>query len=196
MSDSYKPIDLTRSRYDLTTFTGRLRHFAEVTSPLTLLKSNSQLIDAQKLLEDYAQGKRKDLYNSKGEDTVYKAKQRTASDLLVAKRCKATVLIFAVCIVVDSSLHPDTKKPVPLPFRLAAFTPTNLSESSSCWYCTVLMTGEVIVGGMLAPNPSVSCLLSPCWYKADDLVDTANYLLGQFRLAEFATRSDARVASS
>lgn len=95
MSDLYKPIDLTRSRYDLTTFTGRLRHFAEVTSPLTLLKSNAQLIDAQKLLEDYAQGKRKDLYNPQGEETVYKAKQREGLDFWLQSGA-SKVLIFAV----------------------------------------------------------------------------------------------------
>lgn len=59
--------------------------------------------------------------------------------------------------MVDSSLHPDTKKPVPLPFRLAAFTPTNLSELGDVLVCdAVLIRLKVIVGGMLAPNPSVS----------------------------------------
>jgi hypothetical protein len=28
--------------------------------------------------------------------------------------------------VVNSSIHPDTGKPVPLPFRMSAFVPTNL----------------------------------------------------------------------
>lgn len=28
--------------------------------------------------------------------------------------------------VVNSSIHPDTGRPVPLPFRMSAFVPTNL----------------------------------------------------------------------
>lgn len=28
--------------------------------------------------------------------------------------------------LVDSSIHPDTGEPVPLPFRMSAFVPTNM----------------------------------------------------------------------
>lgn len=71
----YQPIDLATSRYDLTTFRGRLSHFSEITSPLTLFKSNAQLLEAQKLLQDYGKGQRRDLYNPQGEEQVWKAKQ-------------------------------------------------------------------------------------------------------------------------
>lgn len=86
------PIDVSLSRYDLNTFSGRIRHFTEVTSPLTLLYSSQQLKAAQQLLQDYKAGRRKDLYDKPEE--VYKAKQ-----------------------LVDSSIHADTGEPVPLPFR-------------------------------------------------------------------------------
>lgn len=49
--------------------------------------------------------------------------------------------------MVDSSLHPDTGLPVPLPFRLSAFVPTNL----------------IIVGGMLMPNPTLKAVLFWQW---------------------------------
>lgn len=49
--------------------------------------------------------------------------------------------------MVDSSLHPDTGLPVPLPFRLSAFVPTNL----------------IIVGGMLMPNPTLKGVLFWQW---------------------------------
>lgn len=49
--------------------------------------------------------------------------------------------------LVDSSLHPDTGKPVPLPFRMSAFVPTNL----------------LIVGGMLMPNPTLKSVIFWQW---------------------------------
>ena len=71
-----------KSRHDLTTYSGRLRHFAEVTSPLTLLKSKQQLLDAQTLVSDYAAGKRPDLHGK--EDVVLKAKQRALCSQSIA----------------------------------------------------------------------------------------------------------------
>lgn len=56
-------------------------------------------------------------------------------------------LFFLVVIVVDSTLHPDTGLPVPLPFRLSAFVPTNL----------------IVVGGMLMPNPTLKGVLFWQW---------------------------------
>lgn len=49
--------------------------------------------------------------------------------------------------VVDSSLHPDTGLPVPLPFRMSAFVPTNI----------------LIIGGMLMPNPSLKGVIFWQW---------------------------------
>ncbi|GAA98086.1 uncharacterized protein L969DRAFT_22718 [Mixia osmundae IAM 14324] len=118
------PIDISKSRYDQSKFSGRLRHFIEITSPLTLFYSSQDLINAQKLVQDYKDGKRSDLYNQQGEQRIWKAKQ-----------------------LVDSSIHPDTGLPVPLPFRLSAFVPTNL----------------FVVGGMLMPNPSMRAIIFWQW---------------------------------
>lgn len=49
--------------------------------------------------------------------------------------------------MVDSSIHPDTKEPVPLPFRMSAFVPTNL----------------IICAGMLLPNPSLPSIIGWQW---------------------------------
>ncbi|TIC71019.1 Tricarboxylate/iron carrier [Wallemia mellicola] len=49
--------------------------------------------------------------------------------------------------LVDSSIHPDTGEPIVLPFRMSAFMPTNL----------------IIIGGMLAPNPSLGSVIFWQW---------------------------------
>ncbi|KAL8292137.1 hypothetical protein RQP46_001603 [Phenoliferia psychrophenolica] len=120
------PVDITQSRYDLKTYFGRLRHFTSVTSPLTLLASPSELAAAQKLLQDYQHGvgEGRAAWGHEEEAGIWKAKQ-----------------------LVDSSLHPDTGLPVPLPFRMSAFVPTNI----------------LIIGGMLMPNPSLKGVIFWQW---------------------------------
>ncbi|EGF97756.1 uncharacterized protein MELLADRAFT_46189 [Melampsora larici-populina 98AG31] len=119
------PIDITRSRFNLNTYYGRLRHFITITSPLTLLRSENDLRRAQNLLKDYASGNRSDLDESvTTQEQIWEAKQ-----------------------LVESSLHPDTHEPIPLPFRLSAFVPTNL----------------VIATGLLLPNPSLVSIIGWQW---------------------------------
>ncbi|KAK4054954.1 Sideroflexin FSF1 [Microbotryomycetes sp. JL221] len=120
------PVDITQSRYDTKTYYGRLRHFMEVTSPLTLLASPSELVDARKFLQEYQDGvgRGRQAWGREQEAGVWKAKQ-----------------------LVDSSIHPDTGLPVPLPFRMSAFVPTNL----------------IIVGGMLMPNPTLRSVIFWQW---------------------------------
>ncbi|GAA5871128.1 hypothetical protein JCM1840_007599 [Sporobolomyces johnsonii] len=99
------PVDITQPRYDTKTYIGRLRHFASITSPLTLFASSTDLKNAQRLLQEYQQGtgEGRKAWGREDEMGVWKAKQ-----------------------LVDSSIHPDTGEAVPLPFRLSAFVPTNL----------------------------------------------------------------------
>ncbi|KAI5480704.1 mitochondrial carrier protein, tricarboxylate/iron carrier [Pseudohyphozyma bogoriensis] len=125
------PVDICepwspQSRYDVKTYIGRLKHFTSVTSPLTLFASSAELKDAQKLLEEYTAGvgKGRAAWGREEEAGIWKAKQ-----------------------LVDSSLHPDTGLPVPLPFRMSAFVPTNL----------------VIVAGMLMPNPTLKSVIFWQW---------------------------------
>lgn len=49
--------------------------------------------------------------------------------------------------MVESSLHPDNHEPIPVPFRLSAFVPTNL----------------VIATGLLLPNPSLVSIVGWQW---------------------------------
>ncbi|KAK4050590.1 Sideroflexin FSF1 [Microbotryomycetes sp. JL201] len=122
----HPPVDITQSRYNTKTYYGRLRHFMEVTSPLTLLASPSELVNARKFLQEYQDGigRGRQAWGREEEMGVWKAKQ-----------------------LVDSSIHPDTGLPVPLPFRMSAFVPTNL----------------IIVGGMLMPNPTLKSVIFWQW---------------------------------
>jgi hypothetical protein len=44
-------VDLTRPRYDQTTFYGRLRHFIDITNPINILATQQHLTDARDLVE-------------------------------------------------------------------------------------------------------------------------------------------------
>ena len=125
---------------------GRLKHFTSVTSPLTLLASSSELAAAQKLLQDYQHGvgEGRAAWGREDEAGIWKAKQRGSQDTLGGKWSRSQSSINPV---VDSSLHPDTGLPVPLPFRMSAFVPTNI----------------LIIGGMLMPNPSLKGVIFWQW---------------------------------
>eukprot|EP00128_Syssomonas_multiformis_P010024 Colp12_sorted_trinity150504_noHs@10417 len=92
-------VDLSKPRYDQSTYFGRVRHFMDVTDPRTLFASHDELKAAMALLDDYKSGKP----INTTEDKLWEAKK-----------------------LVDSTNHPDTNEPILLPFRMASFVPTNL----------------------------------------------------------------------
>ncbi|EJU01850.1 mitochondrion protein [Dacryopinax primogenitus] len=101
-------VDLAQPQHDLNTYAGRLFHFFNVTSPLTLFAPRSELLLAQDTVKKYnaeiqAQRLRPLLVPPEEREIFWKAQQ-----------------------LVQSSIHPDTGEPVLLPFRLSAFVPTNL----------------------------------------------------------------------
>ncbi|KAI0543219.1 sideroflexin-5 [Xylaria digitata] len=102
--------ELPESQYDLSTYWGRVRHTASITDPRTLLAGASGLEDAKKLIMAYKQGEIKDMTPE-----LWKAKK-----------------------IVDSTIHPDTGKPILLPFRMSCFALSNL----------------VVTAGMLTPGLS------------------------------------------
>ncbi|CDR87392.1 uncharacterized protein SPSC_00518 [Sporisorium scitamineum] len=133
-STEYTPesdlVDITKDRYDLTTFKGRLLHFASVTSPLTLLASNAELKGAQELVQAC--------------EAKFPANRTTGSYLVPRSEAQK---YWKAKQLVDSSVHPDTREVILLPFRMAAFVPTNL----------------LVVGGMLMPNPSLAGIVFWQW---------------------------------
>ncbi|WPH03543.1 sideroflexin-5 [Acrodontium crateriforme] len=90
--------DLPASRYDLSTYWGRVKHTADISDPRTLFTSSSGLEQAKSLITQYKQGKIESM----------------TPELWSAKK------------IVDSTLHPDNGEPVFLPFRMSCFVFSNL----------------------------------------------------------------------
>jgi tricarboxylate carrier len=89
-------------KYDLNTYWGRVRHFADITDMRTLFTTKAKLAESQKLLEEYDKGRIK-LGTDVTIDKIWEAKK-----------------------VRDSMVHPDTGEIIPAPFRFSAFLPANL----------------------------------------------------------------------
>ncbi|OBA28110.1 tricarboxylate carrier [Hanseniaspora valbyensis NRRL Y-1626] len=89
---------LPSSKYDLSTYSGRVKHCAEVSDPRMLLTSDAQLTEAKSLVSLYRTGK---LTTPTPE--FWKAKKQ-----------------------LDSTLHPDTGDKVFLPFRMSCCVISNL----------------------------------------------------------------------
>ncbi|CAG8479859.1 9685_t:CDS:2 [Paraglomus brasilianum] len=97
---AWKPdIDLSKPRYDQSTYVGRVRHFVDITDPRTLFVTRKGLEQAKNLINDYNAG----LIRTTDPEKLWKAKK-----------------------IVNSTIHPDTGEPVFLPFRMSCFVPTNL----------------------------------------------------------------------
>jgi hypothetical protein len=92
----------TPVQYDLNTYWGRVKHFADVTDVRTLFTSKKQLEAATTLLDQYKTGKLK-----------------LGTDVTIEK-------IWEAKKVRDSMVHPDTGDVILAPFRFSAFVPANL----------------------------------------------------------------------
>ncbi|CAI4833947.1 AMM_1a_G0051710.mRNA.1.CDS.1 [Saccharomyces cerevisiae] len=92
------PIDLPESRYDLSTYWGRIRHCAEISDPTMLLTTEKDLAHAREIISAYRHGELKE----------------TTPEFWRAKK------------QLDSTAHPDTGKTVLLPFRMSSNVLSNL----------------------------------------------------------------------
>ncbi|KAK4684940.1 hypothetical protein P7C73_g5221, partial [Tremellales sp. Uapishka_1] len=136
-SSGEERFDISKPRFDLNTYTGRLTYFYNTTSPLTLLASSAKLSEAQadvvKFEAMIKEGGKEGCWVTRQDKGRYdNAKQ-----------------------LVNSSIHPDTGKPVPLPFRMSAYVPTNL----------------IICAGMLTPNASLRTVIF--WQWANQTLNVA-----------------------
>ncbi|KAK2630186.1 hypothetical protein QTJ16_001006 [Diplocarpon rosae] len=119
--------ELPASQYDLSTYWGRVRHSTDISDPRTLLVGKAGLEHAKNLVAGYKQGNIKEM-----NEELWKAKK-----------------------IVDSTLHPDTGKPVFLPFRMSSFVLSNL----------------VVTAGMLTPGLGVTGTL--LWQIANQSLNVA-----------------------
>jgi len=119
--------DLPSSQYDLSTYWGRVKQSAQISDPRTLLVSSSGLEHAKQLVTSYKKGEVKTMTPE-----IWQAKK-----------------------VVDSTLHPDTGKPVFLPFRMSCFVISNL----------------VVTAGMLTPGLGTTGTL--LWQIANQSLNVA-----------------------
>ncbi|SCV05861.1 LANO_0H16798g1_1 [Lachancea nothofagi CBS 11611] len=92
------PYPLPESRYDLSTYWGRVRHCSEIADPFMLLTTEKQLQEARNLISSYRRGELKGT-NPK----FWDAKKK-----------------------LDSTVHPDTGETVLLPFRMSCCVLSNL----------------------------------------------------------------------
>ena len=96
MASSTPPFNPSGTRYDQTTYTGRLAHFREMVSPSTLLVGDAELAAKVDLLERHARGA---------------APEASDADLWDAKRIK------------DAIIHPTTGEKMFMPGRMSALVP-------------------------------------------------------------------------
>lgn len=91
-------IPLPSSRYDLSTYWGRVQHCTDISDPTMLLTSSASLQKAKELIGQYKNGEIKSM----------------TPELWNAKK------------VLDSTIHPDTGETVLLPFRMSSCVLSNL----------------------------------------------------------------------
>ncbi|CEP24664.1 FSF1 [Cyberlindnera jadinii] len=92
------PLPLPESRYDLSTYMGRVYHCAEISDPTMLFTTSKQLEDAKNLISDYRNGRVTEV----------------SEQFWTAKK------------ILDSTVHPDTGETVVLPFRMSSCVLSNL----------------------------------------------------------------------
>lgn len=100
-SSSTPAFSLEKTRYDQSSYLGRVRHFYSITDPRTLFVGDEQLRKAQSLLKDFKEnGAREGV----SDDELWEARR-----------------------VVESVVHPNSGEPITTPFRFSAFAPVNIA---------------------------------------------------------------------
>ncbi|SCU78398.1 LAMI_0A04500g1_1 [Lachancea mirantina] len=92
------PLPLPESRFDLSTYWGRVRHCTEIADPFMLLTTKKDLKQAKDIIAAYRHGEL----------------QHTTPEFWLAKK------------QLDSTVHPDTGETVLLPFRMSCCVLSNL----------------------------------------------------------------------
>lgn len=94
-------IDLTKPKYEQSTYLNRAKHFFLLTNPLNLLASGKDLDRAQRILNEYKAGKRS------------------------IDGCNTLDELWEAKYLYDSAFHPDTGEKMILVGRMSAQVPMN-----------------------------------------------------------------------
>uniref|UniRef100_A0AAY4ETM3 Sidoreflexin n=1 Tax=Denticeps clupeoides TaxID=299321 RepID=A0AAY4ETM3_9TELE len=115
-SDSYPPFRLGESRFDQSSFYGRLRHFLDVIDPRTLFVSEQRLNESVNLLEHFKNG------------TLPSNVTNSQAPLMILMNLQAII-------------HPDTGAKIFMPFRMSGVSvvglllPNQTLASTVFWQC-------------------------------------------------------------
>lgn len=94
-------VDLSKPKYDQSTYVNRAKHFFLLTNPLNLLVSDKELDKAKHIIQEYKSGKT-NIDECRDIDDLWRAKY-----------------------VYDSAFHPDTGEKMILVGRMSAQVPMN-----------------------------------------------------------------------
>jgi len=142
-------IDIDKSRYDQSTFQGRLYHFFNVCDPRTVLASNQQLFAAKELLQKYRAGEEPP---GTTEEEIWQAKK-----------------------LVDSAFHPQTGELLPFPGRMSFQVPGNmlLTGSMVTWY-----QNPIHVVGLQFANQTFNAFVNYTNRNTSSPINTSELLTG------------------
>lgn len=95
-------IDLTKPKYEQSTYLNRAKHFVLLTNPLNLLATSKELNEAKRIIEEYKSGKTQ------------------------IEGCKTEEDLWRVKYLYDSAYHPETGELNLIVGRMSAQMPMNM----------------------------------------------------------------------